>query len=151
MTPITPKGVRTLFIFRPLGWLHSLMTLPIGSVNAAIDLSDLEIPSTRSLSNISLSIIAPDSPLVFAFFISLLFSSKIFVLLSDILSDALNRACCFSIGSALARTSAATLAFLPISFIKILTSDEVILSNPNIVLDCKLTVPCHLGELTPFG
>ena len=55
ITPITPIGVVTFFIFKLLGLRHVSKTLPIGSLNFAISFIECLIPSILFLFKINLS------------------------------------------------------------------------------------------------
>ena len=75
--PMTPRGVATLVIFKPLGLCQEASSLPTGSSNDLISFKVLHIPSSLASSRANRSMKASSFPLSFAALISIWLAARI--------------------------------------------------------------------------
>ena len=117
---MTPKGIETFSIFKPLGLSHLSKILPIGSSNLDISSRPSHIDFILFSSNTSLSRVAEVNLSLFSS-TSFLFSSIIIEELCCKFSEAAFKISFFNFGSNSETTLDASFAFFPIFRISLLS------------------------------
>src|SRR5690606_29896642 len=115
ITPITPSGVRTRSIWRPLGRSHSAVTAPTGSGSSAMMRTASTMPSMRASVSSRRSRNALEIPLTSAASMSLALAARMALRWALIAPAATESAVCFCCGVAMARALAPMRALRPIS------------------------------------